>query len=556
MPLPSSNPGNRLSLVAQGPAFNIADFSPSAKDNEAAFSAGLAQGQKLVEDVTIRPKLNAAAVAQAEDQRTQANANVELRPMLLQNAKNEADPTGEISKAQAQIIAIKQDMDEAGQEIVTQHAEAAQVDRDGKPIGSQKKVDSAIKKQNKLAADLNNYTIRLKFLTAKQVAVENKSGADVARSASDLTMAQAGQTAAPTIAATGITQAGTAQSAAQSAATAQPALNARAQNEAMAGAQISQRTLGNTVDSAVIRSQDDRLKAEQDLLLRQQGGSTIPQDVASRATELGVPTTFLTGAQAGEDRPTQAIQADIVATNVTRSKEPLDKLREDAKAAEALLVAAKTVSDLLPHTNTGILYGVPGAQQFDQVLAQFGNDNSVNRELIRAESMKFIANVRRSFPGQVSNFEMGMYERAVPGPKASRAANEALTKAAIATGQRAREMAPFVASLVGEKSYDEALGEWDKYISLNPTIRNDDLGQPTYNSNRLSPAEWLSATKDREAFQRSKATEIAQTPGSKGYLPIGKVVGERVVGPAEYPFIVHPSGGVTPNDVYWDNVSE
>lgn len=244
----------------------------------------------------------------------------------------------------------------------------------------------------------------------------------------------------------------------------------------------------------------------------------------------------------------------VEATNLVNGAERVKALQEGTQSAITTAQSAENVLRLLQNTDTGVLYGLPGVQQVDRLLAQFGFDEAQRREQIGAEAMGFIAQIRKNFPGQVSNFEMQLYSRAAPGVGASPETNRALAMAALATAERAQQMPAFVSSLLGPMSYEQAEAEWNQYIEKNPIVVSGIGGATTPNSFRLSPDEWLAARNDPAGFQSAKAKQLSSTPGARNALPVGVQNGDRVVGPVDVPFVVYKNG-VTPNDNYWDGLN-
>lgn len=165
--------------------------------------------------------------------------------------------------------------------------------------------------------------------------------------------------------------------------------------------------------------------------------------------------------------------------------------------------------------------------------------------------MAFVGQVRRSFPGQVSNFEMRLYEQAVPGAAQDDATNARLLTFMEGTVNRAKEKAAFYNRLIGPQDRGQVDSLWDRYVESNPILIEDAATSGVeINSGALSSDEWIQAMENPADFVPRKQAEAQQDVEE---LPLGAVENNRAYGDSRFPF-VRVDNRALPNSNYWSKL--
>jgi hypothetical protein len=584
---------NRLSVGVATPQVRTQDFVIQPLQIAQGALMGSAVANTTLDDLILRPKerANAAQAAQEQMRSRPAITDAVIKAAGAQGQEADRqkeqsrrglellkDPEYLVKEAEGQLAAYQSDVLRAKEEYQKALADPELTDEER---------DKAKKKATDAEAKATSETVKwsrtLLERQAERTASVNRAQTGAVTSGTELFSAQRADQRQPVIEQRADTDAQTANIAAQS------AQDRTAVDRAVAAAELRQAipTASAMEDAIVARNQN----------LANEAAIQIRPDVAQARYEAGV-AQALYGAQAAENMALAEAKRSVIAaasagmpqldetsakalekagltsvnpatgrrwtpveaTNLVNGMPAVQKLREQADTAAGTIQAAQGVLDLINSgVDTGALYGIPGVRVVDGVIAQFGGADAQKREQLRSHSIAFMAQIRKNFPGQVSNFEMSLYESASPSIKNSTETNKALAYAALVTSQRLKEMPSFIQTRLGSMSYDQAEDEWNNYVAANPAIIKNDDGSLKANPYRLSPDEWTAAKANPEQAIRAKALEFAKDPQWTASLPIARVVNNKTQGFDSLPFVlvVNPETGkreLVDNDAYWDKV--
>lgn len=520
MPLPSSSPSTKVSVIPGNLPINIAAYSPDPAKFGDAFDQGLKTMQNVGDSVLLRPKQVEAAAAQADNLTDEAKAAMVLRPLIQRVAakKAEADfvaasndvtghritetalnhPDYQSSIVSAKIAVAEHAAREAQLELGVLEKTGADITSD-EVLKARKKVRDAQYDLDTLADEQKKLDIK-RGVDTKAVKIADTQANVALKIATDPAVQDAQTDTAKADIATG-----------------------RLASLTNLARQVA---LGTISPSTISPEDDSKLR------------------LAAQA--LGVNVIDSTG----RPRPLAEISKEYTGKVALKDAEPLLKeIRDVAQASQGSLAAIQTIKGL-GKVNTGFLYSLPGVTQFDRVLAQAGVDQSQKREIYAGMNSRLVPLVRQ--PGSVSNFEQVLYQRALPGPGVSEKTNAAMIAGLYSVAERATQRPAFYNALLGQGvPANEVEQIWSGYVDKNPSI----LDESTPNKGALTPQQYLAAVIDPAGTARSIAPS---DPAIIATLPKGDTEAELAAAPATAPFVaIKNARGVeiaAANPNYWKQI--
>lgn len=529
MALPSSNPQNRVSAaLQQGPAINLAAYSPNPAATLGALQQGLQTGSQLSDAVILRPKQVQAArdeailasdTAQSKDSLlpAQTQAAAQLIPLQARADQSGANLKNQDNETSLILGAVKQGVasDPAFAQLFKQHLVNAQT---AQTAGSGRE---AVLAQGALkSAPQEAQTNQLNVSTAN-------AQADVVNSAANTDSVKEDQF--NTLTNNAKTVAG------QSALAAAPFTNPDVAKAGIEGAQANAVNTGLTQKIGLANT-----------IANGAGGNgqltpEAKQKVIEQAVTKGVPIVD----QSGVARPFSEIAREITGkVNMENASKVLDDVRAQSASAQSSLQTFQAIQQILPATSTGGLRSLPAAEVIDGVAAGWGNKSAqANQQLLSFQNQLITSATNGKLGNGISDADTAILKSSYPGLKQSAAVNQQLTTAGILVNQRQVQKSDFYNETIPSLGAAGADKLWNQYIATNPIFdpSKSSSGSLSFNKATLTPNEYLNAVKDPAAAVKTMSQNV--DPSS---VPIF-----NPRNPSNAPFVSDGSGKVFQNPVFW-----
>jgi hypothetical protein len=582
---------NRLNVGVQTPNVNVSDFVIRPMETLAGLDAGRRVASGMIDEVMLRPKQRAEELsqiaaaqavrpAQVEEALSQiaaaqavrpsavnaaiadANAKVPEAAVRAQDAERTLDPDKEMKDAQAQVDALKNDLEIANaklKEELTPKPGEVMTEEDIKKIKARH--ESSIGKTSK---DLAQFQFRLQDATARRMATTNKNRTEAVKSSTELQGAQAAARYAPEQINFDIRKIDLANRAGVAAGEAglitanQGLADIRAlDTPEMAAVRQQLAEFGLTTPLLEAKAAQKRLE----LTLAGKAG-TLPADAAA-VKQFTDDWKIAPPAGATYDDLRGLAQKQI---NIEAAKPELVKLDAAVQGNSRLEAAADGFITMLGGNDpvtTGVLFNYAPPQFIDGVLAMFGNEGSIKREQLNAFTNAFVQQDLANYKGAISDYEGKTIRSGSPNIGKSNAANMALVFGALELSKRQKAQRDFMLEKTkdGAVSWNDASAQWGRYIENNPVFdRTAPDDSPAINRGRLTVGEWDAMQSGDLAKQQAVIIArknallkaLASKQADKGSLPRGTIgAGGQLTGvPESAPFAV-VGDSIMHNPVYW-----
>jgi hypothetical protein len=258
-----------------------------------------------------------------------------------------------------------------------------------------------------------------------------------------------------------------------------------------------------------------------------------------------------------------------VATEKLRefNKPVLTKLTENAETSRQIETNVDALRALIDDgITTGAFFGTDVGGFVNKVMSQLGIKEAQARQQFESLAMPMIGEIRKMFPGQVSNFEMQLYRAAVAGVQYPPEVNAKIISMMKDRVRQIQEKADFFTAFGDSVPHTKMEQMWTEYSKRNPYLYGkagnsySTKGGKTLaqgwevheNSLRMDWRDWTETNPDaQKAIYNQKLAMAKQDPG-KLFLGTKKPDGNFVHSDPSVPFVRDPeTNAVKPNDAYW-----
>jgi len=541
MALPSSNRGNRVSVVAQAPQINLADYTPNPAAIPAALSQGIQLGQQVGDALTIRPRQVQAGIAQANLARDTAKAQGSLLEQQTRNTsqvldtQNVKNNTDDIFAALTNTLAKRPEFQaDFKNELANTLATKAKVSETGliQAAGENRRADT----EEQIKTD--DSLIR-RATSADTRAVQ--------------TSPETSQLRQGAIRDANLTAAGTA------AVGAAPFFNPGVRKATVAGAEDVAATNALAARQGLIRQAQTPQGGTPPL--SNETREKIYQDASKEGVQITNPDGSLK--QLGQISAERQQRANL---NDPAAQKILEKVREDGDQAQKLNATFQKVQTILqanPLTG-GIFTGdIRNPVNFvDSLLAMTGNPGAQARDqLQQAQSELVLAATNGRLGSGISDADSRLLVNAGPSISRSDKANRNLLVMGLESSKRGIERPAFYETLTPLVGANGADSVWRQYAQSNPLADHaaSTSQNIVLNKTGLTPDQYLSAVRNPA---QAVADLAPKTPEQLAAVPIvaAPAPGQPLlVTPTEPYVLVQDANGATqlsPNPLYWNPIRE